>query len=286
MTSRPHLSTITHLKFFPSSRVLLSAAADFSLSILPADLPAVEPGTRIAPARTLRGHTRSITSTAIIALGRNILSASLDSTVKLWDVPSSTAITSFVAHSPILSASLGDAGSVSTTGDTPSQDAREVPEMSSKVVFAGLQNGAVEQFDLRLKKSVYKSSTGPSGLSSIVYSSERNLLATGSSKGVVALYDTRALGTVVTSFQRNEAGIEDLEFADGGSSGSIISLAIATADGLPYIANITTERPVVGTELAGGDCDPVRNVRARKAVDGRTEIWSAGDDAVVRRYIV
>jgi proteasomal ATPase-associated factor 1 len=289
--SRPHLSTVTHLQFFPSSRVLLSAGADFSLNILPADLPSTPTpgGTRVTPARTLRGHARTITSTAIIALGRNILSSSLDSMVKLWDVPSSSTITSFAAHSPVLSTSLGDRVPATALGEeptAPTPDTREIPEVSSKVVFSGLQNGAVEQFDLRLKKSVYKSPSGASGLSSIVYSSERNLLATGSAAGVVTLYDTRALGTPITEFQRNEAGIEDLVFTVGGSLGSNVGLAIATTDGLPYIASIIPEGVVVGAELAGGDCDPVRNVRVGKVVDGRTEVWSAGDDAVVRRYLI
>jgi proteasomal ATPase-associated factor 1 len=100
------------------------------------------------------------------------------------------------------------------------------------------------------------------------------------------LYDMRALGTPITEFQRNKAGIEDLVFTVGGSLGSNIGLEIATTDGLPYIASIIPEGVVVGAELAGGDCDPVRNVRVGKVVDGRTEVWSAGDDAVVRRYLI
>ncbi|RDB18148.1 Proteasomal ATPase-associated factor 1 [Hypsizygus marmoreus] len=282
-TSRPHLSTVTQLQFFPSSRVLLSAGADFSLSILPADLPeSTSPsGTRITPARTLRGHTRAVTATGIIGPGRNILSTSLDSTLKLWDVPSSTVIATLPAHSPILSASLGERPPVPPNGESVvlpgATDDREVPETRSKVVFCGLQDGAFEQMDLGMKRSVYTSSTGV-GLTSINYSEAHHLLATGSSKGTVTLYDTRSLSVPLTSFWRNEAGIEDIAFVDGDAGR--IGLAIATTDGLPYVADVVPEGPAVRAELVGGDCDPVRNVRVR----GR-EVWSAGDDAVVRRYL-
>jgi hypothetical protein len=67
--------------------------------------------------------------------------------------------------------------------------------------------------------------------------------------GVVTLYDMRALGTPITEFQRNKAGIEDLVFTVGGSLGSNIGLEIATTDGLPYIASIIPEGVVVGAEI-------------------------------------
>ena len=322
LTSKPHLSTVTSLQFFPSSRVLLSAGGDFLLSILPADFPASPPhsstaaGTRISPVRTLRGHTRSISSTGIIALGRNILSASLDSTLKLWDVPSGSCISSLIAHSPILSTSLGERTRELPDGEESSaitaatgqvKDDREVPDTQSKFVFCGLQNGTFELFDLRDKASVFRSSpssaaAGP--LTSINYNDAHHLLATGSSRGVVAVYDTRFLrtesggggGVPVTTFRRNEAAIEDLKFVVRGVGGGSeeIGLAMATGDGLPYIADVAPEGPAVGAELVDGECDPVRYVRVRMAsagegerVSGRgLEVWSAADDAIVRRYLI
>ncbi|KAF8219164.1 WD40 repeat-like protein [Tricholoma matsutake] len=312
--SKAHLSTVTSLQFFPSSRVLLSAGGDFSLTILPADLPipssdtTTGPSTRITPVRTLRGHTRAISSTGIIALGRNILSTSLDSTLKLWDVPSSSCISSLMAHSPILSSSMGERTPVPPDGEehppratasTTAQDEREVPEAQSKLVFCGLQNGMFELFDLRDKASVYRSSPPPlstaGSLTSIRYNDAHHLLATGSSKGVVAVYDTRALrsdgGVPVTTFRRNEAAIEDLEFVVRGEGGSTaeIGLGIATTDGLPYVADVVPEGPAVGAELVDGECDPVRCVRVRETQSAgrrRLEVWSAADDAVIRRYLI
>ncbi|PPQ76024.1 hypothetical protein CVT26_005553 [Gymnopilus dilepis] len=287
--SKPHLSGITSLKFFPSSRVLLSSGLDFSLSILPADLPEVSTqyGGRVSPVRTLRAHSRTVTDTAIIALGRNVVSSSLDSTIKLWDVSSGEVITSYYAVSGITAMSLGDRPPVPPDGEEAvpptSTDQREIPETSSKVVFCALDNGAFQAFDLGLKKSVFRAPTPtpPSSLTTITYSQSSNLLATGSAKGLVTIYDTRSLAMPVTSFKRLETSIEDLSFVH--RSNGEVALAVATSDGLPYVASVVPEGPAVSAELVGVDCDSVRNVTVRSD-GGTSEIWFASDDGVVRRY--
>ena len=88
-TSKAHVSTVTSLRFFPSSRVVLTSGADFALTILPAEPPESSSYTtaKLTAARTLRGHTRAVTSTGIIARGRNVLSGAKDGTVRLWDIP-------------------------------------------------------------------------------------------------------------------------------------------------------------------------------------------------------
>jgi WD40 repeat protein len=68
-----HAAYVSSLRFFPSSRVLLTAGADFTLQILPAEqIEAVDP---VSPVRTLKGHTRTITDTAVVSKGRNVLSS-------------------------------------------------------------------------------------------------------------------------------------------------------------------------------------------------------------------
>ncbi|KAI0766944.1 WD40 repeat-like protein [Trametes elegans] len=309
---RPHLSTVTSLRFFPSSRVLLTAGADFSLSILSADLPETSSytTTKAVPARTLRGHTRAVTSTAIISRGRNVLSASKDGSIRLWDMPSGSQIRTLAAGSnhfvPVLalSASERPAGVVSEESTPSEVDPREV-ETADKVVFAGLQDGTFELFDLRTKRAVFRSrlASTPVGsaraaLQALAYSPEHALLATGTAAGLAAVYDARALGDgPLATFRRNEAPIEDVAFVDLSgtrfdlaSSASAaegaeadapagVGLAIATEDGLPYVAEVRPSGPRVWAELLGTDCDAVRFVR----VVGR-DIWSAADDGVVRRY--
>ncbi|KAI0629277.1 WD40 repeat-like protein [Trametes polyzona] len=308
--SKPHLSTVTSLQFFPSSRVVLTAGADFSLSILPADPPASTPYTtaKVSPARTLRGHTRAITSTAIIARGRNVLSGSKDGTVRLWDVPSGSQIRTLAAGSnhfvPVLAlSSCENWQAPEKSGDaqdgSDGLDPREV-ETSDKVVFCALQDGTFELFDLRTKRAAFRSSAALNGarsaLQALAYSSAHNLLATGSASGLTSIYDVRSLeaGPALT-FRRNEAPIENLSFVDLSSAGfnlssspsggstkvesSGVGLAVATEDGLPYVAALRLPEVEVYGELVGTDCDAVRYVRAV----GRN-VWTAADDGVVRRF--
>ncbi|KJA26658.1 hypothetical protein HYPSUDRAFT_52490 [Hypholoma sublateritium FD-334 SS-4] len=288
-TSKPHLSGVTSLKFFPSSRVLLSTGLDFSLTILPAELPDGPPsGARVLPVRTLRAHTRPVTDTAIIALGRNIVSASLDATVKLWDVSSGAVLSSLPTSASVTSMDLGARLPVPPDGDDavppPASDARELPDTAAKVVFCGLQSGAFELLDLGFKKSVYTSpmSGGGGAITSISYAEAHNLLATGSDTGTVTVYDTRALGTPLTAFRRLDTAVADLAFVIGGTE---VGLAVATSDGLPYIASVVPEGPAVHAELVGVDCDPVQNVTVRRE-GGHMDLWSASDDGVVRRYVL
>ncbi|KAF8623318.1 hypothetical protein AX17_007459 [Amanita inopinata Kibby_2008] len=317
--SKPHLSAVSAIKFFPSSRVLLTAGGDFSLTILPAEpfstaQPTSPPSTvrpsntteriQIQPVRVMRSHTRSVTSIAIIAPGKNVLSASLDSTVKLWDVPTGSTITSLSSRSPILSMDIGertpslvdsltkhslDQQTEAETAYVPNTDSREVPETGSHLAFCGLSNGSFELFDLRTKHIAYRSSTSitpeivaPSGsLTAVIYSAQKNLFMSGSSRGIVSVYDTRVLERPVSSFKRNDAGIEDLEMVDlYGVDGGGVGVAVATTDGLPFVANLSQPAsPCVAAELVGADCDSVRNVKVFA-----NQVWCASDDAVIRRY--
>lgn len=292
-----HLSTITSLHFFPSSRVLLSTSADFSLSILPAEpLPSdTETPKRISPVRTFKGHARSVTSADIVSRGRNVVSGSRDGTVRLWDVSSGAQIRTMGTYgsSGVLSLSLGDRsegsfslppdgeGGVSALPDAPhAVDPREV-ETSDKLVFCGLASGSLEVFDLSTKLAVHRSSPSMGGgqLYSVAYNPVHNLVATGSGRGIVTVFDTRSMAAPLVSFSRNSASIEDIAFIT--SPGGDIGLAVATEDGVPYVANVRPEGPSVRAELIGTDCDAVRCIRA-----GPEEgvVWSAGDDGVVRRH--
>jgi WD40 repeat protein len=128
---RSHVSVVTSLKFFPSSRVILSSGQDFSLSVIPADLPETPSyEARVVPARVMRGHTGTVTDTAIIGVGRNVISSSLDKKVRLWDVSSGEAIATLFANDPVTAMSLGDRTPAPPDGEEshppPPGDEREV----------------------------------------------------------------------------------------------------------------------------------------------------------------
>ncbi|KAH8110137.1 WD40 repeat-like protein [Phellopilus nigrolimitatus] len=299
----PHLSgaAISSLRYFPSSRVLLSGGADFMLHILDAD-PAL--ATPPKPVRSLKGHIRAVTDTAIIARGRNVLSGAKDGTVRLWDVGSGAQIRMMGArkYSPVNALSLGEKPSIwsplaADHNDTEAAqpqatepDSREV-ETTDKLVFLALQDGNFECVDLGSKTSVYHTISSPTyqkhgALTAIAYSPRASLLATGSTSGVISIYDTRSLSSTLCTFQRNTSSIEGLAFVTGSPNsedgdGAEAGLAIATSDGLPFIAGVRPNGPEVSAELAGGgDCEAVRAVQ----VDERGGVWIAGDDGVVRMY--
>jgi proteasomal ATPase-associated factor 1 len=256
--------------------------------------------------RTLRGHTCSISDTAIISRGRNVLSGSNDGTIRLWDVSGGQQIRTITAgsgkFSPVLSISLGERGEtelgrVRPDGEenpvaaAPTVDEKEV-DTTNKVLFCALGDGSFEVFDLGSKRSVFHSKVEdrPAALSSITYSPAHNMLATGSTQGAITVYDTRSLTSPLTSFSRNGASIEDLALATNikflsgspSSTGSDnqVNIAVAAQDGLAFVAGVRPEGPRVLAELAGIDCDGVRAARICAAGD----IWTATDDGVVRRY--
>ena len=299
-TSKAHLSSLTSLRFFPSSRVLLTAGVDFSLSILSADLstpPANSSGPaaiRIDPVRTFKGHHRAVSSTAIVSRGRNIVSGSKDGTVRLWDVPSGAQIRSLgvAGFVPVLAMDIGERGEGAFAqppdgeegAKTTHLDEREV-ETSDKIIFCALQDGSFQVFDLGAKQSIFhcapQRSSAP--LYSIAYSSTSSLLATGSSTGIINVYDTRSLNSPLTTFSRNGAAIDAMTFLSMSSSPGTrgVGLVVATDDGLPYVVGVRPEGPVVQAELVGTDCDAVRSVRVNGTAG---QVWTASDDGIVRKY--
>ena len=216
-----------------------------------------------------------------------------DGTIRLWDVNSGKSIKALgsMGWAAINAISLGETGSsvfgqlhpdgedhpaVSVSQASAFLDPREV-DTTGKVVFAALQNGSFEIFDLGTKNSVHKCDVGKRALNAISYSAPQDLLVTGSADGVVTVFDTRQLSMPLTSFARNRASIEDLGIREYTAEGEVV---VVTEDGSPYIVGVRPDGPQVNAELIGSDCDVVRMVRV--AENGG--IWTAGDDGIVRKY--
>ena len=211
----------------------------------------------------------------------------------MWDVSSGNSIKTLgsVGWAGINAISLGETGNSVFRQPHPdgedhlaglasqassSIDPREV-ETPGKVVFAALQNGSFEVFDLGTKNSVRNYKVGERALNAISYSAAHDLLVTGSTDGVVTVFDTRQLSPPLTSFARNQASIEGLGIRGYAAETEAV---IVTEDGLAYVAGVRPDGPQVHTELVGPDCDAIRAVR----VDENGAIWTAGDDGIVRRY--
>ncbi|KAG8878841.1 hypothetical protein FRB97_002168 [Tulasnella sp. 331] len=289
-TSKPHASTITSLRFFPSSEVVLASSLDMSLSIISA--------IDLAVPRRLTGHSRSVTDTAIIERGKNVVSCAKDGTVRLWDVGTGKQIRMMGTESwsPVLKMACGaNTTQIHSALSSNGQGPATAPATSfmdgevgthDKVLCLALQNGHFGILDLNTKMAVYNptpQATSPP-LHAIAYNADRHLIATGSSEGIVSVHDTRALGVnkgTLFRCQRNGACVEDLAFAEQtrSSTSSSAELVVGTVDGLPFRLAIDGAGPRVVEELVGLDCDPIRVVRA---VAGH--VWITGDDGLVRKF--
>ena len=313
------------VRFFPSSAVLLTSSSDHTLRIHDALSPS------LTTVRTLAAHTAAVTGVAVVDRGRNVLSASKDGTIRLWDVGGAKeiALRRWSTGAGAVAALCLDAGE----GYESSWRGEGAPGILSapgevgtenKLVFAGLQDGRVEGFDLRSKRSAFSFSSKQSGqlaggsssansaaIDSIAFAPGSGMLAAGARSGILRWWDLRSCGggegPPLCELKRNGAGIESLAWipAEWTTSSILQSaatpeqepvvlaqglphLAIGTEDGLPWRAGLSMDaKAVVVEEYVGYECgDGVRSIRwCAGGEDGLGRgVWCAGDDGLVRFY--
>lgn len=165
------------------------------------------------------------------------------------------------------------------------------------------------------------------GMFAIDWDASRHIIAAGSKDGVVCLHDDRMLGgssstgsgsndsamqmdeastsgsapasapkSLLGCWRRNGSAINDVRLVlpKERSNDTGLDCIVATADGLPYRANLDSflsassleqdEKfnlaPSVVDEYAEWDCDNVESI----GIDANARVWLAGTDGKVRRY--
>jgi proteasomal ATPase-associated factor 1 len=250
--------------------VLLTSSSDHTLRIHDALSPTLR------TVRTLTAHTAAVTGVAIVDRGRNVLSASKDGTVRLWDVGGikEIALRRWSTGAGAVAALCLDAGEgwpgydSSWRGEGNSQILPAAGEVGTenKLVFAGLQDGRVEGYDLRSKRSAFSFSPRKSGrgqvatsntaaaaaaaaIDSIAFAPDASMLAVGARSGILRWWDVRSCGQgegpPLCEFKRNGAGIESLGWIPGEWARSSTPLPSTTtsrgeeeeslARGLPHL---------------------------------------------------
>ncbi|KAJ1983840.1 hypothetical protein H4R34_001031 [Dimargaris verticillata] len=312
-----HKGDITSCRFFPSGQVVLSAASDWSLKIW-----SVADGS--SPA-TLIGHHKTVTDTAIIDRGRTVVSASLDGTVRLWECGSSRELTQFQ-----LAEDTGNTVIASSTVNAVHQLALAAPigtslaptdagglSSDSQLCFAATESGALYGLDLQSgqRAVAITTSTHLGPRTAIAVSSRNHCVASGSTDGVVELWDWRNVQQPLAAFQRNGAAINDMLFlSENTDPTGMPPLGCVTQDGCAFIAQSTgtDESYWVTHELTGADIDPLTTIRVASAAatssstlsdtnraiyawgqasDHATQpalnlprVYTAGRDGIVRQY--
>lgn len=200
-----------HLQF-PSGQVVLTASLDTTIRLWSFD--------RGTNPQTLTGHARAVTSVDFLlpTQGREIISTSLDGTLRHWDV------------------STGGAGQLASwTFDHPVSAA--VTNPSGSTAYAAIRSNStspVALVDLRSKQvSGNLHTPRRSSPTAIAVSADESKVATGDAEGLVTVWDTRSsTSQPLLQWERTQgAAINSLAFAGE-------DLLVGGADGLPYRAGL------------------------------------------------
>lgn len=188
-----------------------------------------------------------------------------------------------------------------------------ISDTEDKLVFAALASSAghVSVFDLSSKRpiiptlshipttlssSIVSPSARSGAITAIAYEPSSHLLATGSSKGLIAIRDVRMISSKSESdssllhiFTRNPTGVNDLTFINSSKTSRSfkddgLDLIIASAAGLPCRVSIpsSAEKLIeVVEEYAGWDAVPIESISVGTA---QGDIWVGGGEGGIRRY--
>lgn len=211
---KAHIQYVNTCRFFPSGQVVLSGGGDFLLkvwSVLDGSCPV-----------TMKGHIRPISDTAIIDRGRNVISSSYDGAVKLWEVASGSTIRTLLQHEDRVNSIALDSWE-STLETSLALDPKEVAT-DGKLVIAASESGTLYGLDVRASEEAFRrKSYNKAPLRACAYSAQHSLVVSGTSEGVVEIFDIRKTDQVLNRFQRGTAGIASIVFTAPSSSSSALS---------------------------------------------------------------
>ena len=296
-------------------QVVLTASSDATIRVF-SSTSGINP-------RTLTGHKRAVTTTAILGVGRNILSGSKDGSIKLWDVGAGKCIStvynkSFLGVETIAigpgaralreSIRKRESGPESdTAGILPAEAdfeprtlAGELAEdTADKLVIAGLSsgNGLLAIFDLASKKPIIetfphvpKTAAVPGDRQSgmihaVAYDPETRLLASASAKGIIVVRD---IGTMSGSGDCVNTWVFSRNQAIVNDlafikTSSGVDLVVTPASGLPFRADLSAQDGSVQVIEEYAGWDAVP-VNSVVVGTGEGNIWMAGGEGGLRQY--
>lgn len=247
--------------------------------------------------RTLTGHTKFVTSLAILGRGREVLSASLDGTLRQWNVASGECTKKWTLSQPITSMVL-------VKDPTDDNDGTE-----GALALVAHSNGTATILPISRISSAPIASLQPgasAATDAVAWHPASSSLALGSRSGTVYIYNiatvlSASVGSEVQdassatiepllAFSRSGAAIKALAFSDvvASSQKSDLDLLMASADGLPCRVklDLDAKTATVAEEFAGLDCDASHGILEQRLGQGAADrrIYVAGADGQIRQY--
>ncbi|WVO16996.1 hypothetical protein L204_104682 [Cryptococcus depauperatus] len=261
-----HVGDVRCVKWFPSGEVVLTASSDFSIRVF--GLTGVNP-------RTFRGHTRTVTSLAIIDIGKQILSGSQDGTIRLWDIAKDEEIKQWPVEGSGVKGLL-------------------LVEEAATLLALGLE-GQERAALAQTREGIWVQPTYGKGwmvftqdqVESFAYEKQTGTIAMGFINGVIEVREATTLAKNPSGkkqkLRRNESAILSLAFAPKIADDQEIFLYIGTAAGLPCRLGVksTEDSYQIETrdELAGWDAVGIACIEI-----GNNGVWCGGDDGSLKRY--
>jgi len=223
--------------------------------------------------RTLKGHTRAVTSTHILGVGKEVLSASKDGTIRLWNVGEAKELQQWPIERKRAIEVLVVLEDKEALEEIGMEEEERVMLASTKDGVAVVPWTQPGWFVPRLEEVGHQIS--------MAYSTSSQLLATGHSDGTIVLRPLRSLvpdspESTTKLFRRNDSPIYSLSFSSS-------DLLIGTSTGLPCCVGIeikddtisvVTKEEYAGWEAVGVEC----------WTEGNGSVWCAGGEGGIRRY--
>nr|XP_026690628.1 proteasomal ATPase-associated factor 1-like isoform X3 [Ciona intestinalis] len=281
-----HVGEVNCCNFFPSGMVVMSGGMDTQVKIWSA-----EDGTC---ARTLNGsHKCGILSLAAVGRGRNIVSASRDGSLKLWECSSASCVANLLeGKSEINFCCVTEMSDELETQLVQGEEISDAMpgnlefDTEHKVATACCENGEVIGVAV-LKRSILFEMKLPSAVNCCCYLDE-TILVVGLHDGSIVVLDIK--NTRHPLAKKQICGSPVLSLSNSNQDSSFWA---SFGDGRCSLLKMTSSLPQGGAngdnnqpnieivyELTGPDCDPVYKVNATKS----NWVFTASRDGVVRKY--
>jgi WD40 repeat protein len=238
-----HDSLVAAVAVSPGGTLLASAGFEATVGLW--DLP----GGRLR--RMFRGHTDRVRTVAFSPDGRRVASAGSDKTVRIWDVKRDEPVLVFRGHTDTVHVLAFD-------------------PRSGLLVSAG-NDRTIRGIDVDRRREVF-ALAGPEHQTSLAYSPDGSVLASGDERGNVTIWDV-ATRSPRWSYKGSDAEVWGLAFSPDGRT-----LAAACGD-----ARVRLWDPITGQVMLVLEGHARRVNAVAFAPDGRT-LASADHDGVVRLW--